>query len=116
MQYKFYQICSVYAYRMTTSKISTYDGTKHYCQQVKFPTEMVLEGLNNSKLQDSVQLHTVLALFDQETVRNNGQPNYSRLKTALRLHIDQVMMYGSSQLCSYLNHSQDTRCTMHDQR
>ena len=29
------RICSVYACRMTMSKISTYDGTKHYCQQVK---------------------------------------------------------------------------------
>ena len=39
------------------------------------PAEMVLEGLYKSKLQDSVQLQTVLALFDQVTVRNNDQPN-----------------------------------------
>ena len=48
-------------------------------------TETVLEGLYKSKLQDSVQLQTVLALCDQETVRNNGQPSYSRLKTSVRL-------------------------------
>ena len=36
------------------------------------PTEIVLEGLHQSKLQDSVQLQTVLALYDQETIRNNG--------------------------------------------
>ena len=41
-------------------------------------TEMVLEGLYKSKLRDSVQVQTV---FDQETIRNKGQPSYSRLKT-----------------------------------
>ena len=55
------------------------------------PTEMILEGLYKSKLQDSVQLQTVLALYDQETVRNKRQPSYSRFKTAGRLHIDQAM-------------------------
>ena len=52
---------------------------------------MVLEGLYKSKLQDSVQLQTVLALYDQETVRNNGQASYSRLKTSERSYIDQQM-------------------------
>ena len=37
------------------------------------PTEIILEGLFKSKLQDSVQLQTVLTLYDQETIRNNGQ-------------------------------------------
>ena len=55
------------------------------------PTEMVLEGLYMSKVQDSVQLQTVLALCDRETVRNNGQPSFSRLKTSVRLHVDQTM-------------------------
>ena len=52
---------------------------------------MILEGLYKSKVQDSVQLRTVLASYVQETVRNNGQPSYSRLKTSVRLHIDQTM-------------------------
>ena len=56
----------------------------------EIPTEMVLEGSNTSKLQVSVQLQTVLALYDQEIVRNNGQPSYPRLKASLRLHIDQT--------------------------
>ena len=30
-------------------------------------------------------------LYDRETVRNNGQPSYSRLKTSVRLRIDQTM-------------------------
>ena len=33
-QYKVYQICSRNAYKMTTSKISMYDGIKLYYQQV----------------------------------------------------------------------------------
>ena len=54
-------------------------------------TEAVLEGSNKSKLQESVQFQTVLALNDQEKVRNNGQLRNSRLKTAGRLHIDQAI-------------------------
>ena len=42
----------------------------------EIPTDVILEGLYKSKLQDSFLLHTVLALYDQETVRNNGQPSY----------------------------------------
>ena len=91
MQYKVYQICSIYGCRMTMSKISTYDGTEHYCQQVKHQQKMVLEGFYKSKLQGSVQLQTVLALYDQETARNNWQPSFSRLKTAERLQIDQAI-------------------------
>ena len=52
-------------------------------------TDTVRKGLHKSKLQDAVQLQTVLALYDQETVRNNGQASYSRLKTSVRLYIDQ---------------------------
>ena len=40
------------------------------------PSDVILEGLYKSKLQDSVQLQTVLALYDQETVRSNGQSSY----------------------------------------
>ena len=52
---------------------------------------MILEGLCRSKLQDSVQLQIVLALYDQQNVRNNGQTSYLRLKTSVKLHIDQMM-------------------------
>ena len=55
------------------------------------PSETVLEGLHKSKLQDSVQRHTALAMYEQENVRNHEPPNYSRLKTKVRRHIDQTM-------------------------
>ena len=35
---------------------------------------MILEGLCKLKLQDSVQRHTVLALYAQENIGHNGQP------------------------------------------
>ena len=57
----------------------------------EIPTEMALESFFKSKLQDSVQLQTVLALYDQETVRNNGQPSYPKLKRSVTLHIYQTM-------------------------
>ena len=54
----------------------------------EIPADTVLEGLCKSKLQDSVQLQTVLAVYEQENVRNNEPPNNSRLKTILRRHLD----------------------------
>ena len=33
-----------------------------------------------SKLQDSVRLQAVLGVYEQENVRNNEPPNYSRLQ------------------------------------
>ena len=53
--------------------------------------DVILEGSSKSKLQDSVQLQTVLALYDQETVRNNGETSYLRLKTSVKLQIGQMM-------------------------
>ena len=72
---------------------------KHHTQRVMLAQELYHQwvkcpqmwGLYKSKLQNSAQLQTVLALCDQELARNNGQPNYSRLKTAVKLHIDQMM-------------------------
>ena len=58
---------------------------------IEAPTEMILEGLYKSKLQDSVQIQTVLALYDQEIVRNGGHPSFSRLKTSVSFNIDQMM-------------------------
>ena len=57
----------------------------------EIPAGSVLESFYKSKLQDSVQLHAVLATYEQENVRNNEPPNYSRLKTISRRHLDQTM-------------------------
>ena len=44
----------------------------------EMPSDMTLEGLYMSTLRNSAQLQTVLALYDQETDRNKGKPNYSQ--------------------------------------
>ena len=63
---------------MTTSKTSTFDGIKLYYQQANMLSDVILEEFYESKLQDSVQLLTVFAVYDQETVRNNGQTSFLR--------------------------------------
>ena len=52
----------------------------------EMPSDLILEGLCKSKLQNSEQLRTVMALCDQEVARNSGTPNYQQLKTAVKLH------------------------------
>ena len=56
----------------------------------EMPSDMILEALYKSKVEDSVQFQTVIALYDQETARTK-EPNYHKLKTAIKLHIDQTM-------------------------
>ena len=56
----------------------------------EMPPDAILEGLNKSKLQSSVQLQTVMALYDQVTARTK-EPNCHKLKTAVKLLYDQMM-------------------------
>ena len=56
----------------------------------EMPSDVILEGLYKSNLQDSVQLQTVLALYDPETVRNNEQTSHLRLRTSVKLHLDLI--------------------------
>ena len=56
----------------------------------EMPSDMILEGLYKSKIGNSVQLQTVMALYDQETARTK-EPNYHKLKTAAKLHLYQMM-------------------------
>ena len=66
---------------MTTFETSTFDGIK----ASEMLSDVILEGLIvQVKLQDSVQVQTVLALYDRETIRNNGQIGYLRLKTSVK--------------------------------
>ena len=56
----------------------------------EIPSDMILEGLYKSKLENSVQLQTVMALYDEGMARTK-EPNNHKLKTAVKLHIDQMM-------------------------
>ena len=57
----------------------------------EMPSDVILEGLYQSKLQNSVQLRNVMALYDQEVARDNGTPNYKQLKTPVKRHNDQML-------------------------
>ena len=57
----------------------------------ELPSDVILEEVNKSFLQDSDQFRLLLALYDQETDRNNGKPNYPRLKTAVKLHLGKII-------------------------
>ena len=55
-------------------------------------SDAILEGLFKSKLQNSVQIRTVMALCDQEVARNSGTPKYQQLKkTAVNLRNGQMV-------------------------
>ena len=43
------------------------------------------------KIRESVQLQTVLTMYDQEIDRHLALPSYQRLKTMVRRHIDQMI-------------------------
>ena len=63
--YLFYLVC---AYGTMTFRISIQDGTKLYYQQVKYLQKWSWKVLYQSKLQDSVQLQTTLAMYEQEII------------------------------------------------
>ena len=54
------------------------------------PSDKVLEGLYVSKLQDSSQAQTILALYNQEILRGEGQRVFHRLRMCVKLHIEQA--------------------------
>ena len=90
-RYKDSQTCSLFVSRMMMSKIFDVRWYQAQLSADEPLSDKVLEGLQKSKLNDSVQLQTVLALYDPETVRNKKQTSYSRFKTSLRLCFDQKM-------------------------
>ena len=50
------------------------------------------------KITEFCSTQTVMALYDQEVARNNGEPNqHQQLKTAVKLHIDQMMQKSKLQ-------------------
>ena len=75
MEFKVCQICSVLD--CTTTTPSTSDP----------PANKILEGLYKSKLQDSTQHQTTLALYNEEAVRSGGEPEYRRLRMCVKLQM-----------------------------
>ena len=53
-------------------------------------SDKVLEGLYVSKVLDSSQAQTIMALFNQEILRGGGKRDYHRLRMCVKLHIEQA--------------------------
>ena len=54
------------------------------------PSDKVLGGLFVSKLQDSSQAQTTMALHNQEILRGGGKRDYHRLRMCVTLHVEQA--------------------------
>ena len=54
------------------------------------PSDKVLEGLHVSKLQDSSQAQTTMALHNQENLRGGGQRDYHRRRMCVKLLVEQA--------------------------
>ena len=57
----------------------------------EIPKETVLESSYKMKIRESVQLQTVLAMYDQEIDRDRAMPNFQRWKIMVRRYIDQTI-------------------------
>ena len=90
MQLRVYRICSIFAYRMMTSKISIQHGIRLFLGKSEMPPENVLEGLYKNKLQGSEQLQTSFAMYNQELSRDRVTPSCQRLRKMVKQHIDQM--------------------------
>ena len=85
------QICSVYVCRMTTFKTSTFDGIKLYYLQATCLQMWSWKDCTSQNYRTLFSFRLVLALYDQETARTKEQTSYLRLKTSVKLHVDQMM-------------------------
>ena len=54
------------------------------------PSDKVFEGLYVSKMQDSSQGQTIMALYKQECLRGGGKRDYHRLRMCVKLHFGQA--------------------------
>ena len=80
MKFKDFRDCSVSNWRTMTFRILIYVGSKHCYWQVILHRTKFLEGLYVSKLQDSSQAQTIMALYNREILRGGGKRDYHRLR------------------------------------
>ena len=64
------------------------------------PSDKVLEGLYVSKLQDSSQVQTIVALHNQEILREGGKRDYHRLRMCVKMYIEQAQRSKSFRIQS----------------
>ena len=82
------RLSTLFAVRLRNDDVQDFDVWRDHAQKSvsEMPSEMILEELFNSSLQNSFELETVLALYDQGTAQSK-EPNYQQLKTALSVSI-----------------------------
>ena len=81
MQLKAYQICSVFAYKMMTSKKCDARWDQILLGTSEMPLESVLEGCYRNRLQGSEQLQTVFSMYHEELSRDCVAPSYQKLRS-----------------------------------
>ena len=69
MKFKVYRGCSVLNWRTTTFRTLIYVREQALLLTSDLPSDKVSEGLYVSKLQDSSQVQTIMALYNQEILR-----------------------------------------------
>ena len=89
MKFKDYRDCSVLNCRTTTFQDFDLRWKQALLLTSDPPSDKVL-GLYVSKLQDSSQAQTIMALKNQEILRGGGQRDYHRLRKSVKLHIEQA--------------------------
>ena len=78
-------------YKEMTFRISMQDGSQAIRSANQLPMAQILESLYKMRIRESVQLQTVLAMYNHEIDRNRAMPSYQRLKTMVRRYIDQMI-------------------------
>ena len=57
----------------------------------ELPKDSILESLYKMRTRGSVQFQTVLAEHEQEILQDRSRPNYQKLQTMVRRHLDQMI-------------------------
>ena len=57
----------------------------------KIPSDHILESLHKVRIRESVQLRTVLELYDMVIHQKLSMPDYHKLKTMVKISIDQKL-------------------------
>ena len=90
-QHKDSQICSLWVYRVTTSKISTSVGMMHCYQWVKCPQTRSWKDCTSQNYGILLNIRLYWHCMIRKLLETMGHRTNQQLKTAVKLHIDQMM-------------------------
>ena len=89
-RFKAYRVCSTF--NLENDDIQDFDlrWEQALLLTSDLPSDKVLEGLYVAKLQESSKAQTIMALYNQETLRGGGHRDHHRLRMCVKLHIEQL--------------------------